>query len=69
MSLSSLSLIHPKAFVPVHFYGQLVQTEEGCVLLEKVVRNKVSEREERGGGRGRKKGEEEKEEEKEEEEE
>ena len=26
-----------KAFVPVHFYGQLVRQEEGCVLLKEEV--------------------------------
>ena len=31
------SLVHPKAFVPVHFYGQLVQHDDGCALLEKEV--------------------------------
>ena len=31
------SLIFPKAFVPVHFYGQLVQHKEGCTFLEKEV--------------------------------
>lgn len=26
-----------KAFVPVHFYGQLVRQEEGCALLKEEV--------------------------------
>ena len=37
-----------------------MQTEEGCVLLEKMVRNEVSERGESGGrGKGKKQEEEE----------
>jgi len=33
---TNTSLTHPKAcFVPIHFYGQLVQHDEGCALLEK----------------------------------
>ena len=35
-SLSSVS--QPEAFVPVHFYGQIVQHEEGCAMLDKMVR-------------------------------
>ena len=33
-----LSLIQPMpCFVPIHFYGQLVQHDEGCAVLEKEV--------------------------------
>lgn len=34
--VSDSSVISPKAFVPIHFYGQLVQHEEGCALLKQV---------------------------------
>ncbi|CAI8054557.1 Rapamycin-insensitive companion of mTOR [Geodia barretti] len=30
------SVIQPEAFVPVHFYGQIVQHEEGCAMLDKM---------------------------------
>ncbi len=35
------SVINPKAFVPVHLYGQLAQHAEGCALLEKEVSKHV----------------------------
>ncbi len=34
---NNTALIFPKAFVPVHLYGQLVQHEEGCISIEKEV--------------------------------
>ncbi|KAL5486702.1 hypothetical protein EMCRGX_G019218 [Ephydatia muelleri] len=34
--ISDSSVISPKAFVPIHFYGQLVQHEEGFALLKQV---------------------------------
>lgn len=36
---NNTAVIFPKAFVPVHLYGQLVQHEEGCVSIEKEVYN------------------------------
>lgn len=36
-SLSSSSFVSVKSFVPVHFYGQLVQHNEGCTLLKNEV--------------------------------
>ena len=32
------SFVSQKVFVPVHFYGQLVQHDEGCALLRNEVR-------------------------------
>lgn len=35
--VSVRSLIHPKAFIPVHLFGQLVQHEEGCIRVDREV--------------------------------